>query len=133
MVVRMPHPTGHRDPERPLDPTEAEALAQSMRAFAAASRVRVLYSLLAGPRTVEELAAAIDMEPNSVSQQLRVLRQLRFVRASRTGRHVSYRLHDDHVAALLAAIRHHHEHTQMPSEIEEAFGDTKPSGRSEAS
>ena len=32
--------------------------------------------------------------------------------ATRRGRHVAYRLHDEHVAALLTAIRHHHEHTQ---------------------
>jgi hypothetical protein len=43
-----------------------------------------------------------------------VLRQLRFVTTTRRGRHVAYRLHDEHVAALLTAIRHHQEHTQPP-------------------
>ena len=33
-----------------------------------------------------------------------------FVVAEREGRRMRYRLHDDHVAELLAAVRHHHEH-----------------------
>jgi DNA-binding transcriptional ArsR family regulator len=113
----VPHPLEHSAADRPLDLAEAEALAQSMRAFGAASRLRLLFELLAGERTVETLATAVGMEPSAVSQQLRVLRQLRFVSAARRGRHVAYRLHDEHVAALLTAVRHHHEHIQPASEL----------------
>ncbi|MQA75896.1 MAG: metalloregulator ArsR/SmtB family transcription factor [Solirubrobacterales bacterium] len=81
-----------------------------MRVFAAASRVRLLFALVGGERTVDDLAAAVEMDGSAVSQQLRVLRQLHFVATRRAGRHVHYRLHDDHVSDLLAAIRHHHEH-----------------------
>jgi DNA-binding transcriptional ArsR family regulator len=111
----VPHPLEHSAADRPLDLREAEVLAESMRAFGAASRVRLLFELLSGERTVEDLAAAVEMEPSAVSQQLRVLRQLRFVIATRRGRHVGYRLHDEHVVALLTAIRHHQEHTQPSS------------------
>lgn len=111
----MPHPLEHSAADRPLEETEAHALAESMRAFGAASRVRLLFELLGGERTVEDLAGAVAMEPSAVSQQLRVLRQLRFVTATRRGRHVAYRLYDEHVGALLTAIRHHQEHTQMPA------------------
>ena len=107
----MPHSLEHSAADRPLGPGEADALAESMRAFGAASRVRLLFALLQAERTVDDLAAVVGMESNAVSQQLRVLRQLRFVSATRRGRQVTYRLHDSHVADLLAAIRHHHEHT----------------------
>ena len=115
MLAAMPHPLEHSAPDRPLDVSEAASLAESMRAFGAASRVRLLFALLGGEAAVEQLAAAIHMESSAVSQQLRVLRQLRFVTAQRRGRQVVYRLYDEHVATLLTAIRHHHEHTQSPA------------------
>ena len=85
-------------------------MAEAMSVFATESRVRLLYALLEEPRGVDELAEVVQMDPSAVSQQLRVLRQLRFVVAKRDGRRMRYRLHDDHVAELLAAVRHHHEH-----------------------
>ena len=107
----MPHPFEHSPAGRPLRAREGAAIAEAMSALAAESRVRLLYALVERERTVEELAAAVAMEQSAVSQQLRVLRQLRFVLAVREGRRMRYRLHDDHVAELLAAVRHHQEHT----------------------
>lgn len=107
----MPHPLEHSPAGRPLGGREGAAIAEAMSALAAESRVRLLYALLERERTVEELAAAVAMEPSAVSQQLRVLRQLRFVLAAREGRRMRYRLHDDHVVELLVAVRHHQEHT----------------------
>jgi len=106
----MPHPLEHSAADRPAEGREASEIAAAMSAFAAESRVRLLYALLERERTVEDLAGAVEMEASAVSQQLRVLRQLRFVVAERDGRRMRYRLHDDHVADLLAAVRHHHEH-----------------------
>jgi len=106
----MPDPSEHTSPHAPIDPAEAERLAESMRAFSTASRIRLLFALLAGEQTVERLAEATGIEPGAASQQLRILRQLRFVVARRSGRHVHYRLHDHHVAELLGAIRHQGEH-----------------------
>lgn len=106
----MPHRLEHGPADRPLSEPEATELAESMRVFGAASRVRLLFVLLGGERTVEALAEATATEPSAVSQQLRVLRQLRFVATRRDGRNMRYRLYDDHVAELLAALRHHLEH-----------------------
>jgi DNA-binding transcriptional ArsR family regulator len=110
----MPHPSEHRPPTRPLGADEAEQLAEAMRAFASASRLRLLWALADGERTVEELADAANMEQSAASHQLRILRQLRLVAVRRDGRHAHYRLHDHHVPELLAAIRHHHEHVHPP-------------------
>ena len=110
----MPHPSEHRPPTRPLGADEAEQLAEAMRAFGSASRLRLLWALADGERTVEELADAANMEQSAASHQLRILRQLRLVAVRRDGRHAHYRLHDHHVPELLAAIRHHHEHVHPP-------------------
>jgi len=81
-----------------------------MAMFATASRLRILYALLAGERSVEELADAAGLPANTVSQQLRMLRSTRLVRVRRDGRRAIYALHDPHVADLLVAVRHHAEH-----------------------
>jgi DNA-binding transcriptional ArsR family regulator len=81
-----------------------------MRAFGAASRLRLLWAMLEGERTVEELADATGLGASAASHQLRLLRQGRLVAVRRDGRHAFYRLHDHHVAELLSALRNHHEH-----------------------
>lgn len=106
----VPRPADHRPAEGPLGADEADALAEGVRAFGAGSRLRLLHALLAGERTVEELVEATGLAPSAASQQLRLLRQGKLVAVRRNGRHAHYRLHDHHVADLLAAIRHHHEH-----------------------
>jgi DNA-binding transcriptional ArsR family regulator len=100
----------HQAAGDPLHDHEADSLAEAMSAFSAPSRLKLLYALLGVERTVEELADATALSSNVVSQQLRVLRLLRLVSGRRSGRHIRYRLFDDHVADLLAAIRHHGEH-----------------------
>jgi DNA-binding transcriptional ArsR family regulator len=111
----MPHPSEHLAAERPLGRDEAEYLAEAMRAFGSASRLRLLWALVEAERTVEELAAAVSMEQSAVSHQLRMLRQQRLVAVRRDGRHAHYRLHDHHLPELLVAMRHHHEHVNPPS------------------
>jgi DNA-binding transcriptional ArsR family regulator len=106
----MPHPSEHRSAARPLEAEEADALAESMRAFGAGSRLRLLWAMLPGERTVEELVEATGLAPSAASQQLRLLRHGRLVAVRRDGRHAYYRLYDHHVAELLGAIRHHYEH-----------------------
>ncbi|MGH3004708.1 MAG: ArsR/SmtB family transcription factor [Gaiellaceae bacterium] len=124
----MPHPSEHGPTDRPLGLAEAEALADAMRAFGAASRLRLLWAMLTGERTVEELVEATGLAPSAASHQLRLLRQSRLVAVRRKGRRAYYRLHDSHVADLLAAIRHHHEHARppmplsLPAELERDAG-----------
>lgn len=87
-----------------------ESITATMPAFAASSRVCLLYALTDGERTVGELATIAAMTPAGASQQLRVLRNLKLVTARREGKSVHYRLYDDHVGTLLEEIRHHAEH-----------------------
>lgn len=53
------------------------------------------------------------MEQPAVSQQLRVLRDLGFVRAEKQGRKKIYELHDAHVAGLLEQAIAHADHLRQ--------------------
>jgi DNA-binding transcriptional ArsR family regulator len=119
----MPDPAEHRPADRPLGRDEAEHLAEAMRAFGSASRLRLLWALLERERTVEQLVATVAMEQSAVSHQLRLLRQQRLVAVRRDGRHAFYRLHDHHLPDLLSAMRLHHEHVSPPAPA------TLPAGR----
>ncbi|MGH9029851.1 MAG: ArsR/SmtB family transcription factor [Acidimicrobiales bacterium] len=93
-----------------MDEDEANALAEMMSAFATASRLRILYGLLDGERSVAELAAATGLSATRISQQLRVLRHLRIVTVRRQGRHAHYRPYDEHVVDVLTTLRRHLRH-----------------------
>ena len=111
----MPHPSEHVAPDRPLGRRDAEVLAETLKALGSPSRLRLLTEMVGGERTVEDLAAAAGLSLSATSHHLRLLRSLRLVHARRDGRHVRYELHDHHVADLLAAVRHHHEHVHPPA------------------
>jgi len=121
----VPDPSEHRAAGRPLSLAEAESLAEAMRVFGAGSRLRLLWAMLSGERTVEELVALTGLGPSGASQQLRLLRQGRLVLVRRAGRHAYYRLHDHHVRDLLQAIRFHHEHVQSPETTEVSVTDDR--------
>ncbi|HEX6571875.1 MAG TPA: metalloregulator ArsR/SmtB family transcription factor [Steroidobacteraceae bacterium] len=114
----MPHPPEHGSVDRPLRAGEAEDLAETLKALASPGRLRVLVELLAGDKTVEQLAASAELSPSATSHHLRLLRSLRIVRARRDGRNVVYTLHDHHLVDLLAAVRNHHEHVHPPAPVE---------------
>jgi ArsR family transcriptional regulator, nickel/cobalt-responsive transcriptional repressor len=96
-----------------LSAAYAQAVAQTMQALAAPSRVRILSRLAGGSCSVGVLARAVQMEQSAVSQQLRVLRHLGLVVGERDGRHVIYGLHDEHVRALLEEAVSHTEHLRL--------------------
>jgi DNA-binding transcriptional ArsR family regulator len=117
-------PSEHKSASRPLPAREAEHLAEAIGAFAAPNRLRLLWAMLDGERSVEELAAEAGMTQAATSQQLRVLRESRLVRVRRAGRRAFYELHDHHVPELLAVMRHHHEH--LEAEAPQAADSAEP-------
>ncbi|HET8951640.1 MAG TPA: metalloregulator ArsR/SmtB family transcription factor [Solirubrobacteraceae bacterium] len=114
----MPDPAEHNAPTRSLGAAEAEDLTETLKALASPGRLRLLTDLLGGERTVEQLASGAELSVSATSHHLRLLRSLRLVRARRSGRNVFYSLHDHHIADLLAAVRHHHEHVHPPAAVE---------------
>jgi DNA-binding transcriptional ArsR family regulator len=113
----MPHPAEHAPVSLALGADEAEALTETLKALASPGRLRLLTALLAGEQNVESLAETAGLSLSATSHHLRLLRALRLVHARRDGRHVFYALHDQHLADLLAAVRHHHEHVHPPAPI----------------
>jgi ArsR family transcriptional regulator len=81
-----------------------EAAATAFSALSDPVRLRILGELAGGERCVCRLLEQIDVAPNLVSYHLRVLREAGLVSASRRGRWVDYRLADDALTALRAAI-----------------------------
>jgi DNA-binding transcriptional ArsR family regulator len=105
----MSHGENRHDPSQ-LDAAFARTMADAMQALATPSRLRILGRLHAGPCSVGELAAAVEMEPSAVSHQLRLLRHLGLVDGQRIGRQVVYELFDEHVGELLEQAISHVEH-----------------------
>ena len=102
------------DVSEPQDPRRVEAarlllgngrifqdLAVTFSALADPSRVRICYSLLDGEMCVSDLAMVAGISESAVSQHLRILRNLRWVRSRKEGRMVYYVLEDEHIRSLL--------------------------------
>jgi ArsR family transcriptional regulator len=88
----------------------AERLAELFGALGDPTRLRIISALLAGERNVGDIALAVGMTQSAVSHQLRGLRQIRIVRATKLGREVYYALDDDHVADLFTRGLDHVKH-----------------------
>jgi DNA-binding transcriptional ArsR family regulator len=86
----------------------AARAAELFRLLGDPTRIRILQILdTAGELCVHEIAEAVDAPETKVSQALRLLRTAHVVRNRRAGRHIHYRLDDDHVGDLLRiAIDH---------------------------
>lgn len=114
MVLAMGHGLkGRGTPPARLDATSAAAVAATLQALTAPSRLLILARLRESSCTVTELTAAVGMEQSAVSHQLRLLRTMGLVSSARTGRHVVYCLYDQHVASLLDEAVYHAEHLRL--------------------
>lgn len=105
-------PVGHQLPSS-LDAETAQSVAATLRALSNPSRLRILATLQAGPATVSDLTVALDIEQSAVSHQLRLLRDQGFVATERHGRHIEYRLYDNHVGELIEQALSHTEHVRL--------------------
>ena len=87
------------------EPANVAAWAQRFAQLGDPSRLALLLSIAqAGPISVTDLAAAVDMNDTTVSQALRLLRASGTVVARRDGRIIRYLLADDEVAQLLRHV-----------------------------
>lgn len=80
-----------------------------LKGFADPTRFKLLLLMRQGEVCVHQLVETIEMSQSAVSHQLRVLRAARLVSFKKRGRHVFYRLADDHVREMLESTLSHSE------------------------
>lgn len=76
-------------------------LADLFRLFADTTRIKILYALMGGEKSVAALAEAVGVSQSAASHQLRNLRQAHLVKFDRAGKQAIYALSDDHVHTML--------------------------------
>ena len=101
-----------------VGPDAVRGLADTFGALGDPTRVRILDALAHGELCVCDLAAVLRLSQSAVSHQLRLLRNLRLVRARRDGRIVFYSLDDQHIISIFKQTLQHVQ--------EESAGATKP-------
>ncbi|NLI22085.1 MAG: helix-turn-helix transcriptional regulator [Clostridiales bacterium] len=77
-------------------------LGELFKLFADATRVKILYCLLAHEMCVCDIATLLKMTQSAISHQLSVLRRGKLVAPRREGKTVFYALADDHVRTILS-------------------------------
>ena len=103
-TLSIPASVGKPAPrDRPLiDPKRAAALSRLLKVFANETRLRLLHALERGDEVcVTDLAAALEMAPQAVSNQLQRLTDRSIVSARRDGTRLYYRIADPCVAGIL--------------------------------
>lgn len=123
-IPAEPCSSGSPELERAL-PIEAvtEEAVKLLKGFADPTRLRILALLRMGEVCVHQLVEALDMSQSAVSHQLRTLRSARLVTFTKRGRHVYYRLVDDHVRDILDSVLSHSEELWFGPEQEPWSGD----------
>lgn len=107
------------DPERVqrgqsllIDAAAAFDVAETFRALADSTRVKIVYSLLHQELCTCDLATIAGVSESVISQHLRVLRQLRLVKSRRSGKMMFHTLDDAHIQILLLVCLNHVGDTQ---------------------
>ena len=93
-----------------LDEHTAAQVAELFGTLGDASRVRIIATLVGYERNVSALAKEVGISPSAVSHHMRILRQMRIVRARKDGREVYYRLDDEHITDLFQRGLDHVKH-----------------------
>jgi len=99
--------TAGRDP---LGEDQAALIVEVFRMLADATRIQVLWALVDGELSVNQLAEHVAKPAPSVSQHLAKLRMARLVRTRRSGTTIFYSLEHEHVRQLVRDAVHNAEH-----------------------
>jgi len=96
--------------KHPLPADQVALAVEVFRMLAEGTRIQLLWALVDGEMSVNELADTIGKPGPSVSQHLAKLRMARLVRTRRDGTQIFYQLENDHVRQLIIDGIHNAEH-----------------------
>lgn len=90
-------------------PDELSRITAIFKALGEPTRARILYALAVSKLSVGELATGLGLTQSNVSHQLTVLKQLKLVVGTRSGRNVHYQLADKHIISIFQQVAAHAE------------------------
>ena len=90
----------------PVD-TIIERMEETLRIASDFTRLKILYCIAKGEKSVSEIMAEVGISQSLASHQLKVLREAYLVSTRKEGTKVYYQLADDHVIALLDVVYEH--------------------------
>lgn len=76
-------------------------LSELFKIFGDSTRIKILFTLLQGERSVNQIAADLNMTQSAISHQLRILKTSRLIKSERDGKLSIYSLADSHVTSIL--------------------------------
>jgi DNA-binding transcriptional ArsR family regulator len=89
---------------------QVDLAVETFKLLADNTRLRILWALLHGEHSVNELAAHVGAQPAAVSQHLAKLRLARLVRVRRDGTRMFYAAENSHVRQLVEEALFHADH-----------------------
>jgi DNA-binding transcriptional ArsR family regulator len=101
----------------PSQETFASAV-ELLKAVAVEARLRILWALLHGEHSVNDLAEHVGVSASAVSQHLRQLRDLEVVSTRRQGNFIFYSCDHPHVRALATEAMSHAQHVTGDGDVD---------------
>jgi DNA-binding transcriptional ArsR family regulator len=96
--------------DREPSPLQFAAAVETLKLLADPTRLRILWALLHGEHSVNDLAAHVGAPAPAVSQHLAKLRLAKLVRTRRAGTQVFYAADNPHLERLTTEALFHAEH-----------------------
>lgn len=84
----------------------------TLKLLADETRLRIVWNLLHGEHSVNDLAEHLGMQPAAISHHLAKLRLAGVVRTRRDGNHIYYAASDRHIERLVADALGHVDHLE---------------------
>jgi DNA-binding transcriptional ArsR family regulator len=92
-------------------PDELDRATATLKMLADRTRLHIVWALLHGEHSVNDLAEHVDVAPAAVSQHLAKLRLARLVRVRRDGTRQMYTVDNDHILRLVTEALFQEGHT----------------------